>query len=228
MYTVSVGLLAGLWAVTLLRSWARFGPWALFCLALTLFLTQYSVKRKRWSLPVRVPGYINKVMRSQVLDATTGKPGEGNIYLGRDEESGEEVWANTGDLNKHSLMIGTTGSGKTEAIMGQLYGFIALNSGGLLVDGKASVTTFGSVYKIARLFGRDADLLTMDYLTGGIDVAGLQKERRSHTYNPFAAGGLAMSSETIVPLLDVGVPMCCRCAIAFVAYSSRPYYFLTA
>lgn len=223
----TVGLFGGFAAASLLLSWAPFVPEALFCLALTLFLTQYSFKRKRWSLPIRVPGYINKVMRSQVLDATTGKAGEGNIYLGRDEESGEEVWANTGDLNKHSLMIGTTGSGKTEAIMGQLYGFIALNSGGLLVDGKASVTTFGSVYKIARLFGRDADLLTMDYLTGGIDVAGLQKERRSHTYNPLAFGGPAQKSETIVSLLDGGDPMWAGRAMTFVENVIPPLSYLS-
>lgn len=223
----TVGLFGGFAAASLLLSWAPFVPELLFALALALFLTQYSFKRKRWSLPFRVPGYISKVMGMKVLDSTTGKAGNGNIYLGRDEESGEEIWANTGDLNKHSLLIGTTGSGKTEAIMGQLYGFIALNSGGLMVDGKASVTTFGSAYKIARLFGRDADLLTMDYLTGGIDVAGLQKERRSHTYNPLAFGGPAQKSETMVSLLDGGDPMWSGRAMTFVENVIPPLSYLS-
>lgn len=223
----TVGIFGGIALVSLLLSWAPFVPEVLLLIALTIFLGHYRFKRKRWSIPFRVPAYINRIMGMKVLDATTGKAGNGNIFLGRCEETGEEVWAHTGDLNKHSLLIGTTGSGKTEAIMGQLYGFLALNSGGLMVDGKASVTTFGSAYKIARIFGRDADLLTMDYLTGGIDVAGLQKERRSHTYNPLAFGGPAQKSETMVSLLDGGDPMWSGRAMTFVENVIPPLSYLS-
>ena len=220
-------IFGGLAAVSLLLSWAPFVPELLFVAALGVFLAHYRFKRKRWSIPFRVPRYINALMGMDVLDATTGRKAQGNIFLGRCEETGEEVWANTSDLNKHSLLIGTTGSGKTEAIMGQLFGFMALNSGGLMVDGKASVTTFGSAYKIARVFGRDADLLTMDYLTGGIDVAGLQKERRSHTYNPLAFGGPAQKSETMVSLLDGGDPMWSGRAVTFVENVIPPLSYLS-
>lgn len=212
---------------SLLLSWAPFVPEILFVVALILFLGNYRFKKKRWSIPFRVPEYINRMMGMKVLDSTTGKAGNGNIFLGRCEETAEEVWAHTGDLNKHSLLIGTTGSGKTEAIMGQIFGFLALNSGGLMVDGKASVSTFGSAYKIARLFGRDADLLTMDYLTGGIDVAGLQKERRSHTYNPLFSGGPAQKSETMVSLLDGGDPMWSGRAMTFVENIIPPLSYLS-
>ena len=212
---------------SLFLSWAPFVPEILFIVALVVFLSNYRFKKKRWSTPFRVPRYINKVMGTKVLDSTTGQAGNGNIFLGRCEETAEEVWAHTGDLNKHSLLIGTTGSGKTEAIMGQLFGFLALNSGGLMVDGKASVGTFGSAYKIARIFGRDPDLLTMDYLTGGIDVAGLQKERRSHTYNPLASGGPAQKSETMVSLLDGGDPMWSGRAMTFVENVIPPLSYLS-
>lgn len=223
----TVAVFGAIAAVSLMLSWAPFVPEILFCVALLLFFSNYRFKKKRWSIPFRVPAYINKLMGMKVLDATTGKAGNGNIFLGRCEETAEEVWAHTGDLNKHSLLIGTTGSGKTEAIMGQLFGFLALNSGGLMVDGKASVTTFGSAYKIARVFGRDADLLTMDYLTGGIDVAGLQKERRSHTYNPLAFGGPAQKSETMVSLLDGGDPMWSGRAMTFVENVIPPLSYLS-
>lgn len=223
----TVAIFGGIAVASLLLSWAPFVPELLFCLAVVVFLSNYRFAKKRWSVPFRVPSYVNKRMRMKVLDATTGKAGEGNIFIGRCEETGEEIWANTGDLNKHSLLIGTTGSGKTEAIMGQLFGFLALNSGGLMVDGKASVTTFGSAYKIARMFGREADLLTMDYLTGGIDVAGLQKERRSHTYNPLAFGGPAQKSETMVSLLDGGDPMWSGRAMTFVENIIPPLSYLS-
>ena len=223
----TVAIFGGFATLSLLLSWAPFVPELLFALALGVFATNYRFAHKRWSIPFRVPRYLGSLIRTPVLDATTGKPAAGNIFLGRCEETGEEVWANTSDLNKHSLLIGTTGSGKTEAIMGQLFGFVALNSGGMVVDGKASVTTFGSAYKIARLFGRDADLLTMDYLTGGIDVAGLQKERRSHTYNPLAFGGPAQKSETMVSLLDGGDPMWSGRAMTFVENVIPPLSYLS-
>ena len=223
----TVGIFGSLAVASFLLSWAPFIPEVIFVVSVGVFLTHYRFGKKRWSIPFRVPHYINERMGMKVLDATTGKAAEGNIFLGRCEETGDEIWANTSDLNKHSLLIGTTGSGKTEAIMGQLFGFLALNSGGLLVDGKASMTTFGSAYKIARVFGRDADLLTMDYLTGGIDVAGLQKERRSHTYNPLAFGGPAQKSETMVSLLDGGDPMWSGRAFTFVENVIPPLSYLS-
>jgi intracellular multiplication protein IcmO len=121
-----------------------------------------------------------------------------------DLESGEEVWVSTGDVNKHALMIGTTGSGKTEAIMGHVAGFLALGSGALIVDGKASANTFDSTYKISRFLGRDADLFVMDYMTGGKDIVGPQQHRRSHSYNPLGFGGSAQKSEVMISLLDGG------------------------
>lgn len=223
----TVAVFGFLTIAALIFSWAPFVPELFFLLGLSIFLGNYRFKKKKWSIPLRVPQYISKKMRMSVADATTGKKGAGNIFLGRCEETGEEVWGDTGDLNKHTLMIGTTGSGKTEAIMGGFFGFVALNSGGLIVDGKASVTTFGSAYKIARVFGREADLLTMDYLTGGIDVAGLQKERRSHTYNPLGFGGPSQKSETMVSLLDEGDPMWSGRAITFFENVIPPLSYLS-
>ena len=197
-------LFGGLAALSFLLSWAPFVPEIIFLIAAGLFWTFYRFSKKRWDLPFRVPAFLNSKDRRQpfpVLDASTDKKGAGNLYLGMDEETGEEVWGSTDDVNKHVLQIGTTGAGKTESFMGHIFGMLALGSGALLVDGKASANTFDSMYRIARLLGRDPDLLTMDYLTGGKDMLGPQTDRRSHTYNALSFGGSAQKSEMFISLL---------------------------
>lgn len=214
----TVMLFGGLAVVSLIFAWAPFVPEIIFMIALGLLGYFYTFSKKLWDMPFRVPEFLVRRNKAQFppRDASTGKLGEGNLYMGMDEETGEEVWAHTGDTNKHVLMIGTTGSGKTENIMGHVFGMLALGSGTMVVDGKASVNTFDSMYKIARLLGRDTDLLTMDYLTGGKDMIGPQTDRRSHTYNALSFGGSAQKSEMFISLLSDSGDIWSDRAVSFV------------
>tara|TARA_R110000737_G_C14623333_1_gene494015 strand:+ start:995 stop:3481 length:2487 start_codon:yes stop_codon:yes gene_type:complete len=207
-------------------SWAPFVPELLFLASLAIFFGYYRFKGKMWDMPFRVPGYLSKRMGFEVRDATTQKKGRANLYMGMDQETEEEVWADTGDINKHVLAIGTTGSGKTELLMGHVLGLLARGSGSLVVDGKASVNTYDSMYKIARLLGREVDLFAMDYLTGGKDVVGPQKDRRSHTYNPLGFGGSAQKSEVMNSLLDGTEDIWMARAIAFIEGMIPPLSYL--
>lgn len=212
--------------LALLVSWAPFLPEMIFVAALWIFLRNYRFTKRLWKMPFRVPAYLGKIMRGTVRDSTTGKEGKGNLYLGKDLESEEEFWANTSDVNKHALMIGTTGSGKTEAIMANMAGFLALGSGCLIVDGKASANTFDSTYKLMRFLGRDADLLVMDYLTGGEDMIGPQANRRSHTYNPLSFGGAGQKSEVMVSLMTDDGDIWSTRAISFMEALLPPLAYL--
>lgn len=209
----------GLGFLSIMFSWAPFVPEIILVVAVSIFLNFYRFSKKLWDLPFRVPAFLNTKDRASqypVLDASTGKKGSGNLFLGRDEETGEEVWASTDDVNTHVLMIGTTKSGKTENLNGHVFGMLALGSGAILVDGKASVNTFNSIYNISRLLGRDADLLTMDYLTGGKDMIGPQTDRRSHTYNALSFGGSAQKSEMFISLLSDSGDIWSDRAVSFV------------
>lgn len=212
----------------LLLSWVPFIPEVIFIASLVVFFRCYGLKSKKWEGSFRLPARINRLMGHPVLDASTSKPASANIYAGMDEETGQQVWMSSNDVNKHALMIGTTGSGKTENIMGQAFCLLALGSGVLLVDGKASVNTFDSLYKISRLLGRDEDLFVTDYLTGGRDIQGPQKHRRSHGYNPLGFGGSAQMSETMVSLMDTGdgADMWAGRAISFMEAIMPPLAFL--
>jgi intracellular multiplication protein IcmO len=214
---------------TLVTCWVPFLPEVFFLMAVFVFLRCYGLKNKKWEGPFRLPARLNKLMGRDVIDASTMKPAAANMYGGIDEESGEQVWLSTNDINKHALMIGTTGSGKTENIMGQAFCLLALGSGVLLVDGKASVNTFDSLYKISRILGREEDLFVTDYLTGGRDIQGPQKSKRSHGYNPLGFGGSSQMSETMVSLMDTGdgADMWAGRAISFMEAIMPPLVYLS-
>lgn len=191
-------------AASLLLIWMPFVPEILFLVAVGFLFRFYRFNRRHWRMPFRVPAYLSKWMPRPVLDSSTANTGSANLYFGMDNETGEETWGSTTDVNKHVLILGTTGSGKTETIMASVAGFLALGSGVMIVDGKASANTFDSVYTLMRFLGRDPDLFVIDYLTGGKDMAGPQKDRRSHSYNPLAFGGATQKAEIMVSLMDSG------------------------
>lgn len=225
--TVRVFLLLAVAA--LLLSWAPFLPEVIFAMAIMVYVRCYSLKSRKWEGPFRLPARLNKVMGRKIIDSSTKKAAAGNIFAGMDEETKQQVWVSSEDINTHTLMIGTTRSGKTENIMGQACGLLALGSGVLVVDGKASVNTYDSLYKISRMLGREEDLMVIDYLTGGRDIQGPQKHKRSHGYNPLGFGGSSQMSETMVSLMDTGdgADMWAGRAIAFMEAIMAPLAFLS-
>ena len=76
---------------------------------------------------------------------------------------------------------GTTGAGKTTALLSLLTNFLAQGSGFVLVDGKADRDLFGKVLALARRFGRDDDVRVLNFMV----ASGLKD---SHSFNPFAIG----------------------------------------
>lgn len=197
------GALAG--AVATAGLYVPFAGEAVFMAALGTYGIKYASYRNRlWDAPFRVPAYL-KAMGYKFRDGSTGKQGEGEIYLGWEISTGQEIWADPNDLKTHKLVLGTTGSGKTEEMMGQLFNSLMLGSGTMLLDGKSDPKTFDSIRNLCRLLGRDEDLLVINYIMGGRDFgsSGLDS-KRSNTYNPLSSGSSAMKSELMVSLLDSG------------------------
>ena len=175
--------------------------------AIPLYLGYYrrgAYKRRLWDMPFRVPAWAGADGR-RFLDRTTGKPGDGEIYIGREFNTGREVWANGKDMTTHGGMIGTTGSGKSEALFGFVHNALMLGSGAILIDGKAHHKTRDSLFRIARAMGRDEDFLVMNFIKGGRDRDIVGDIKASHTFNPVAVGSADMKSELLSGLLaDTG------------------------
>ena len=153
------------------------------------------VLTRRASAPIRLPRSAN------CLDYNYPDPGTrrarmaaGDIFIGWDQETGQEIWITNEDARQHATIPGTTGAGKTTAILSLLSNALAQGSGFVLVDGKADNKLYGEVYALARAFGREDDLLSLNFLT----ASGVKESNR---FNPFAAGNADAIRELLVSQL---------------------------
>ena len=125
-----------------------------------------------------------------------GEKSEGILYIGNDKESGTECWFTNSDARTHILYLGTTGSGKTEGLKSMVSNAMCWGSGFVYTDGKADTDLWSSLSSLARRFGRDDDLLVMNYMTGNSDV-----KAPSNTMNPFASGSSSYLTQMLVSLM---------------------------
>lgn len=160
-----------------------------FLLGITLaHLTAKSV------LPVRYP------MGSK---DDKGKAGTGIMYIGAvdsksDYENFKEIWLSDDDMRKHILILGSTGSGKSEALKALFFNALSWSSGFFIADGKADNKLPADVYTMCRSLGRDPDLLVLNFLLAGKTPEQVRRSRRRRTnkLNPFPAA----DADTIIQM----------------------------
>lgn len=152
------------------------------------FFFRWAFKRP-FHLPFRMP------KNAGIPDPRNPPPGrggagkaEGILYIGNTSDKdnpdcGQEIWFTNNDARTHILYLGTTGSGKTEGLKALVTNSLSWGSGYVYVDGKADTDLWSSLYGVARRFGRDDDLLIINYMTGNSDDGSL-----SNTMNPFSTG----------------------------------------
>jgi intracellular multiplication protein IcmO len=124
-----------------------------------------------------------------------GQP-EGILYLGNVKDTKEEVWFSNSDARTHILYLGTTGSGKTEGLKSMVTNALAWGSGFVYIDGKADTDLWSSLSSLVRRFGRDDDLLVLNYMTGNSDV-----RAPSNTMNPFSSGSASYLTQMLVSMM---------------------------
>lgn len=168
-------------------------------LGLPIFLYSYTRKQK---LPFRLP-QIAKVKDFNDIKPGSTKPNiaRGITYFGIDRKSGEELWFTNEDMRTHVLIFGSTGSGKTEALVSLAYNALVQSSGFIYVDGKGDNSLYAKVFSMARSMGREDDLLLINFMTGARDIVGPQEKRLSNTMNPFCQGSSSMLTQLVVSLL---------------------------
>lgn len=170
--------------------------------AIGVFFYAYTRKSK---LPFRMP------QRSGSPDYNDPLPGSnkprkarGICFFGNRKMNSEELWFNNDDMRTHVLIFGSTGSGKTEALVSLAFNALVHGSGFLYVDGKGDNSLFAKVFSMCRFMGREDDLLLINFMTGARDIVGAQEKRLSNTMNPFCNGSSSMLSQLVVNLMDSG------------------------
>lgn len=147
------------------------------------------------ALPFKLP------MGSKYNDSNNDGPGkdgkaEGILYIGNQQDSDEEIWFTNSDARTHILYLGTTGAGKTEGLKSMVTNTLAWASGFVYVDGKADTDLWSSLSALVRRFGRDDDLLVLNYMTGNSDT-----QAPSNTMNPFSSGSASYLTNMLVSLM---------------------------
>ena len=166
------------------------------------FLFAYT---RRATLPFRMP------QRSHMDDFNDPLPGStkprkarGIAFFGNSIQTNEELWFNNDDMRTHVLIFGSTGSGKTEALVSLAFNALVQSSGFIYVDGKGDNSLFAKVFSMVRRMGREDDLLLINFMTGARDIVGPQEKRLSNTMNPFSSGSSSMLAQLVVSLMDSG------------------------
>lgn len=169
--------------------------------AIAVFFYAYT---REFKLPFRMPQRSNALDYNDPLPGNTNKPrkARGISFFGNRKSTSEELWFNNDDMRTHVLIFGSTGSGKTEALVSLAFNALVQGSGFLYVDGKGDNSLFAKVFSMARFMGREDDLLLINFMTGARDVVGAQERRLSNTMNPFCNGSSGMLSNLIISLMD--------------------------
>lgn len=172
-----------------------------YLLFVNYILFRYNLKSQK-PLPFKKPKS-SKVIIGKKQD---GKPeyADGISFYGNDKKTGEQLWFNDSDVKTHTLVFGTTGAGKTETLISLCVNSLIGSSGFIYVDGKGDNSLFVKIFSIVRRFGREDDLLLINYMSGPVDPLKKTTNKLSNTLNPFASGNSDSLSELIISLLPDG------------------------
>ena len=170
----------------------------LFITGLIIFLFCLLQKNK---LPFRMPLASGAKDYNDLKD---GKPNQaGGIYFfGNEKNTQSELWFNNSDMRTHVLIFGSTGRGKTEALISMAYNALLQASGFIYVDGKGDNSLYAKIFSMVRSMGREDDMLLINFMTGARDIIGPQERRLSNTMNPFSTGSSSMLSQLVISMME--------------------------
>jgi intracellular multiplication protein IcmO len=131
-------------------------------------------------LPLRLPKFANvKDRNSPSPEDRRAKPAAGVIFIGHHYKTGQQIWITNEDARQHVVVPGTTGAGKTRALLSLMVNALIHGSGFIFVDGKADNGLYADVLAMARRFGREDDVLVLNFLVASGDKA-------TNNFNPFS------------------------------------------
>jgi len=174
-----------------------------------VWLLVIPILRSKPIWPACKPAYLGGLDYG-MLD-TNGNPtrASGIFYLGHLRRPfdlfGRPVWLSDPMARSHFYFMGTTGAGKTTALLSTVVlNALVQGSGLCFIDGKADIKTFQELYALAALFGREDDIRIINYVTGNRDVFDTPTFKISSTYNPFAQESAGTIQEMLKSMIDSG------------------------
>lgn len=180
-------------------------PGLLFPFILVGFVCFLIMVSSHEALPMKLP------MGAKGYDYNSPYPGgrtayrkaEGIFLLGYEEKTGEQVWASATEILRHMLILGVTGAGKTEALLGIVANSLGIGAGAIYCDAKATIKLLWQIYALSCITGRVDDFHVINYITGGLSQHKIKEIGRiTNSVQPFAIG----SADGILQLLTSLMP----------------------
>lgn len=156
-------------------------------------------------IPFRLPQASGLIDPNDIHPAT-GKPqkARGQLFVGNRVSDNAEIWESFSDVVRHWFVLGATGAGKTELLVSMVTNAVIWGSGFAYIDAKGDVSLFAKVFSLCRMFGREDDLLVLNFMTGNADTSRKTTRKLSNTYNPFIDGNASSNTQMLVNLMDAG------------------------
>jgi intracellular multiplication protein IcmO len=172
---------------------------SLFFLGFIAFIGYYIFNWKA-CLPFRLPKVEKrKDPHSPSAGHNFLNPAQGVIFLGNERGTGKELWLEKKDILTHLLLLGTTGSGKTESLISLAFNSLASGSGLFYIDPKAAPQLAVQIWQMARYLGRDDDYRVLNYATSRRSED--KTKRLSNTNNPFSFGSADALTQILASLM---------------------------
>ncbi len=203
--------------------WVPLGGELVLILLAIFSKTLLGYKKKKWYFPFRVP------IVADLIDDSTNRKGAGLIFLGNEVDNSLPAFISDNDARTHALMFGTTGSGKTEALLAFVVNSLIYGGGASYTDGKGDVKLWLKFLTACRMLGREDDLLLISFITSGQEFYDRQESKISNTMNMYSMGSSGMCTEASISLMDSskgGDDMWKGRAIAFLGGLIMPMVFL--
>ncbi len=163
-----------------------------------------------------VPGGDKKLAWTR-MEGPPDKGGKGVWCMGNAMDTKEEIWVSDDTMRVHATLFGTTGGGKTVALEGLICQAIGHGSGVIMVDGKSDPKTWFDIVTMAKMYGREDDLLVLNFISstgfeklailddddagGAKDKMDLLGQIHSNTFNPFTYGSADTLTELVTGLM---------------------------
>jgi intracellular multiplication protein IcmO len=177
---------------------AEMEPLAGYALMITLFayLFMWPSFMYRLKFPITKPMVLGGADWNTPKAGADGQEGqfedaEGITYMGHvvsGPDIGRPVWLSNMQTRAHLFILGTTGAGKTQQILGFAWNALIQGSGFIMIDGKADSSTTWLVYAMAWLAGREDDIRIINFTTGDQTIWDKPASKISNTINLFSKG----------------------------------------
>ncbi|KXS55569.1 MAG: intracellular multiplication protein IcmO [Marinobacter sp. T13-3] len=176
------------------------------CVPVIYWMTSKPLNKEQ-TLPMLLP------KEAGIKDARDPKPSRAGNHTARGEylvgnlrfsNKPYELWLSFSHLLTHSLLIGATGSGKTETLVSMTANYLSVGSGVMYADAKAAPKLGWQIFSLARFFGREDDFRALNYIKGNSSVKPDPAVRRGNNVNLFAYGSAESITQIIVSLMPPG------------------------